>query len=121
MFIAPAIPPAIPTSTIIASKVVSNANDFLVACKTFQREQFRLFWYVDGQLRSKQEINEILAKLDSASPGQSAKLFQSAKALVDLILSLEPAGLGEEDWMPPYAYTIDQQTWGLRIVEDTFG
>lgn len=117
MFIAPSIPPAIPTSTIIASKVVGQANDFLVACKNFQKEQFRLFWYVDGRLRSKQEVNEILESLDSASPGQSAKLFQSAKELVELILSLNPDGLGEVDWMPPYEYTVDPITFSLRVTE----
>ena len=116
MFIAPVVPPATPVEMIIATEVVQQANDFLVACKAFQRKQFLLFWYVDGRLRSKQEVNAILTQLDSASPGQSAKLFQSAKELVDLILSLNPDGLGEVDWMPPYTYTVDPVTYSLRVI-----
>jgi hypothetical protein len=54
--------------------------------------------------------------MDAVSPGQSAFFFASAKALVDLIEGLAPGVLQPEDWWPRYEYTIDPQTYSLRVI-----
>ena len=105
----------VPASVIDAAAFLSNANKFIETCQDFQREQFQKFWYNGGQLRSKDDINEILAAMDAVSPGQSARFFQSAKELVELILAIVPDGLGSADWMPPYEYTMDE-SYSLRVV-----
>jgi hypothetical protein len=105
----------VPAPVIEAATFLGNANLFIETCRTFQRDQFQKFWYNGGQLRSKDEINSILTAMDAVSPGQSARFFQSAKELVDLILAIVPDGLGNDDWMPPYEYTMDE-SYSLRVI-----
>lgn len=114
MFITPNT--AVPQAKIDAATVLETSNDLLRNLQDKQREAFRFFWYPNGQLRSKEDVNAILASMDEASPGQSAKFFVAAKALADLILSMAPGSLGDDDWTPPYEYTIDPQTYSLRVI-----
>ena len=105
-----------PQSITDAGNYLSDANVFISACIGFQQSQFQKFWYRDGVLKSKEEINSVLEAMDATSPGQSAKFFQSAKELVDLILTIMPNALELVDWMPPYTYTVDPVTYSLRVV-----
>ena len=115
MFLSPST--SIPKPVTDAAKFLNDANSFITQCRQFQREQFQSFWFNAGVPKSVEEINSILEAMDSASPGQSVRFFQSAKELVELILAIAPDGLGEADWLPPYSYAVDPATMQLRCTE----
>ena len=116
MFNVPAIPTN-PDSLLLANELLNFSNATLANLASFRREQFQKFWFrAPGQLRSREEINEILEQIDAAAQGQSERFFQSAKALVDLIEMLSGQALEPEEWMPPYEYTVDPVTYALRVV-----
>lgn len=116
MFASPTIPTN-PESLLLAKELLDFSNATLANLATFRREQFQRFWFRSlGQLRSREEINEVLAQMDAASPGQSARFFASAKALVDLLEAITGTPLEPEEWMPPYEYTVDPVTYALRMV-----
>jgi hypothetical protein len=112
--------PAIPTnpeSLLLAKELLDFSNATLANLATFRKEQFQRFWYKRrGELRTREEINEVLAQMDSASPGQSARFFDSAKKLVELIQAITGTQLEPEEWVPPYEYTVDPMTYALRMV-----
>ena len=66
-------------------------------------------------LRTPDELNAILEKMDNSSPGQSIKFFQAAAALAQLILAIDPGSLQNEDWYPLYEYTVDPIYGTIRI------
>lgn len=102
---------------VLAHKLLEASNQQLSALATFRKEQFQEFWYSSrGQLRSREEINTILEHMDSAGPGNAARFFQSAKALVDLINAISGFDMEPETWTPSYEYTIDPQTYALRMI-----
>lgn len=116
MFNVPAIPTT-PASLTLAHKLLESSNQQLAALATFRKEQFQEFWYSSrGQLRSREEINTILEHMDSAGPGNAARFFQAAKALVDLINAISGFDMEPEQWTPPYEYAVDPNTMQLRIV-----
>ena len=115
MFISPST--TLPQSVTDAASFLDASNAFIEQCRAFQREQFQAFWRPNGTLRTPQEINAVLTAMDAASPGQSAMFFNAAKELVALILAIVPDGMGQSDWMPPYEYTVDPQTFSLRVIE----
>ena len=114
MFVVPVteVPP--PITDVYSFLTMS--NELTIACINAQKGIFKAFWYKNGQLRSKDEVNNLLTIMDAASPGQSAKFFTQGKALVDIIELARPGSLGLQDWMPPYDYTIDPNTFALRVV-----
>ncbi|AMV31722.1 hypothetical protein VN12_20785 [Pirellula sp. SH-Sr6A] len=115
MFASPTIPTN-PESLLIAKELLDSSNSTLANLAKFRREQFQRFWYQSRQqLRTRQDVNEILSQMDAASPGQSARFFASAKALVDLIEAISGEPMEPEEWMPPYEYTIDPETYSLRM------
>ena len=115
MFIPPLLPQA-DESTIISNELLMKSNHFLSNLKKFQSEQFQRFWYKSKfVLRTPDEINAILTKMDEAQIGQSIKCFQDAAALAQLILAIDPGSLQNEDWYPLYAYSVDMQLGTLRI------
>jgi hypothetical protein len=75
--------------------------------KKFRQEQYQLFWFDNGQLRSWESINAILIEMDASQVGQSGKFFASAVELVELILAIDPGSLQNSDWYPQYSYTTD--------------
>jgi hypothetical protein len=116
MFAVPTIPTN-PDSLLLAKELLDFSNATLANLATFRREQFQKFWFrAHGQLRSREEINEVLAQMDAASPGQSARFFASAKALVDLLEAITGTPIEPEEWVPPYEYTVDPSTYALRMV-----
>lgn len=116
MFAVPTIPTN-PDSLLLAKELLDFSNATLANLATFRKEQFQRFWFRSRQeLRTRQEINEVLAQMDAAQPGQSARFFASAKALVDLLEAITGTPLEPEEWVPPYEYTVDPVTYALRMV-----
>lgn len=113
MFKTPATEPK--ESLVLASNFLKSANEFIAQCIETQTSQFQAFWYPQGMLRPKDEVNAILVEMDRVSPGQSAKYFSAANQLALLIISVVPDALVEPQWMPPYAYTVDPVTYSLRV------
>ena len=109
MFIEPQT--QVPQTTIDAAGFLQRANEFLEVVKAFQKREFSAFW--SG--KNKDEINAILAAMDSASPGQSVTFFQSASALAQFILAQDPQGLGNADWYPPMEYEFDPTHMTVRV------
>lgn len=105
----------IPQSITEASNYLNDANVFISTCVGFQRSQFQKFWFTNGVLKSKEEINSVLEAMDLVAPGQSTQFFQAAKKLVDLILAIMPNALEPVDWMPPYEYEVDPITFALKV------
>jgi len=97
-----------PIQIRLAARILTNANAMLATLKKYRQEQFSEFWYEDGELRSRSEINDILIEMDSAQVGQSGKFFASAVALVQLILEIDPGSLQNYEWYPPYSYDTDE-------------
>jgi hypothetical protein len=112
-------PPVIPTvdeSLLISSELLQASNNHLANLKKFRAEQFQRFWYKSKfVLRTPDELNAILEKMDNSSPGQSIKFFQAAAALAQLILAIDPGSLQNEDWYPLYEYTVDPIYGTIRI------
>lgn len=116
MFNTPSLPTT-PASLTLAHRLLESSNQQLANLATFRKEQFQEFWYSSReQLRSREEINEILEHMDSAGPGNAARFFQAAKALVVLINAISGFDMEPEEWMPPYEYTLDPNTGALRMV-----
>lgn len=115
MFTPPVIPQ--PSEALqLAAELLGASNNQLSNLMKFRSEQFQRFWYkAKFTPRTAEEINAILEQMDAVSPGQSAFFFASAKALVDLIEGLAPGVLQPNDWYPRYEYTIDPQTYSLRV------
>ncbi|XZE45031.1 hypothetical protein SH467x_000234 [Pirellulaceae bacterium SH467] len=116
MFAVPTIPTN-PASLLLAKELLDFSNATLANLATFRKEQFQRFWFRSrGELRTREEINAVLAQMDAASPGQSARFFDGAKKLVELIQAITGTPIQPEEWMPPYEYTVDPQTYALRMV-----
>lgn len=105
----------------VASKVASNSNAAFNYNLQSQKDSYKLFWFTQDDkgnptdtLRTKDEVNAILAELDAAGAGQSIKLFQAAGELAELLLAQDPTCLSNDDWYPKYQYTVTQE--GLRVV-----
>lgn len=115
MFTPPTIPQ--PSEALqLAAELLQASNNQLNNLMKFRAEQFQRFWFKSKFVpRTAEEINAILEQMDAVSTGQSAFFFASAKALVDLIEGLAPGVLQPEDWYPRYEYTIDPQTYALRV------
>lgn len=84
--------------------------------KKWRQEQYELFWFSNGQLRSWSAINDILIEMDAAETGQSGKFFASAVELVELILAIEPGSLEPSDWLPQYEYTVSE-SGQIRMID----
>ena len=91
----------------LAHEILKQANMMLENLKKWRKEQYELFWFSGGQLRSVAEINDILIEMDAAETGQSGKFFASAVELVELILAIDPGSLQTHEWYPQYNYTTD--------------
>jgi hypothetical protein len=116
MFVPPTIPQP-PESLAGCIRFLNAGNTMLENLIKFQREQFQEFWFKDRfTLKTPEEVNEWLAHMDAAQPGQSYKCFVDAKALVDFIEVLSPGRLTQDDWYPRYDYTVDPQTYSLRVI-----
>lgn len=103
----------------IAYDLLYGSNLQLANLKKWRQEQYELFWFRDGFLRSWTEINDILIEMDTAEVGQSGKFFASAVELVQLILAIEPGSLEPHEWYPKYEYNMDQVTGEIRMIEPT--
>lgn len=108
---APYVPPV-----LSAIKILNIANEISNACIQGHKAIFQKLWYTDeGVLHTPAQVNALLVEMDAASPGQSTKIFTTGVALVNLILADTPDALSPEEWMPPYEYTVDPNTFALRV------
>jgi hypothetical protein len=105
-----------PIELRLANEILHQANIMLENLKKWRQEQYQLFWFNNGQLRSWSQINDILIEMDAAEVGQSGKFFASAVELVELILAIDPGSLQNSDWYPQYEYTVDG-SGQIRMVE----
>lgn len=113
MFTAPS--KEVPVEVAQASDRLNAANMLFQHMLNAQKTEFKAFWYNESVLRSKEEINAMLAAMDAVSPGQSSKYFTIAKQLVDFLLAIDPFCIRPFDWMPPYEYEVDPVTFSLRM------
>jgi hypothetical protein len=109
-----------PSKLLIAHDILEGANKLLADLKTYRKEQYELFWYDEGSLRSYAEINDILIEMDAAEVGQSGKFFASAVELVQLILAIDPGSLENYEWYPKYDYTTDANGQ-IRMIDPDAG
>jgi len=109
-----------PEKKRIAYDILHGSNQQLENLKKWRQEVYQLFWFSNGALRSWVEINDILIEMDAASTGQSGQFFASAVELVQLILSMDPGSLENEDWWPKYEYTVDANGQ-IRMLEPDLG
>jgi hypothetical protein len=109
-----------PEKKRIAYDILHGSNMQLENLKKWRQEVYQLFWFNNGALRSWVEINDILIEMDAASTGQSGQFFTSAVELVQLILSMDPGSLENEDWYPKYQYTVDANGQ-IRMLEPDLG
>ncbi len=86
------------------------------------QNEYLTFWYKDGQLRSPEEINSILDRMDSITPGSSAIYFASAWILVQTIQGIEAlvnlpenSRLNEDGYLSKYDLSETPQG-GRRVV-----
>ena len=100
----------------LANEILQQANMQLENLKKWRQEQYELFWFSNGQLRSWSAINDILIEMDAAETGQSGKFFASAVELVELILAIEPGSLEPSDWLPQYEYTVSE-SGQIRMID----
>jgi hypothetical protein len=96
------------------------SNQQLANLKKWRQEQYELFWFGNGQLRSWTAINDILIEMDAAETGQSGKFFASAVELVQLILAIDTGSLETYEWYPKYEYTTDANGQ-IRMIEPDIG
>jgi hypothetical protein len=104
----------------IAYELLHGSNVQLANLKKWRQEQYELFWFSNGQLRSWTAINDILIEMDAAEVGQSGKFFASAVQLVQLILAIEPGSLETYEWYPKYEYDTDANGQ-IRMIEPDIG
>jgi hypothetical protein len=102
---------------LLANSILESGNQLLANLKKYRQEQYKSFWYDSGRLRTADEINAILIQMDLAEVGQSAKFFASAVGLVQLILAIDPGSLSDADWFPKYEYTVDPNTYAIRVIQ----
>lgn len=101
---------------------LKEVNRVYKAMRDAHENEFRTFWYrPDTSLRSVEEINAVLAKMDELTPYGSAQYFGRAWSLVQFLLASEQSSaLPEEqkmqtsDYMPPLAI-VDTEQGGKRV------
>lgn len=100
----------------LANEILKQSNMMLENLKKWRKEQYELFWYSSGSLRSSAQINDILVEMDAAETGQSGKFFSLAVELVQLILAIDPGSLQTYEWYSQYEYTTDENGQ-IRMIE----
>lgn len=101
---------------------LATVNNTYAELRRKHQSEFTTFWYKNGQLRSPEEINSILDRMDSLAPGGSALYFASAWILVQTIQAIESlvnlpenSRLSADGYLPRYDLSETPQG-GRRVV-----
>lgn len=101
---------------------LKEVNRLYRAMREAHSNEYRTFWYLpDTSLRSVEEINAVLTKMDELTPLGSTQYFGRAWSLVQFLLASESnSALADEEklstseYLPPLAL-VDTPEGGKRV------
>lgn len=101
---------------------LSEVNRIYFEMRQAHQNEYRTFWYrPDTSLRTVEEINAVLAKMDELTPLGSTQYFGRAWSLVQFLLASEESSalsaqekMQTSDYLPPLAL-VETSEGGRRV------